>query len=77
MVAKSRPDTTKVRCRNSIQRIRGTSKGSAGSVRVMKARKSDVLTELKSNGKLEGDLEKRLRDALTEFAKQFSVEEKK
>jgi F-type H+-transporting ATPase subunit alpha len=43
----------------------------------MKARKSDVLTELKSNGKLEGDLEKRLRDALTEFAKQFSVEEKK
>jgi len=43
----------------------------------MKARKTDVLTELKSNGKLEGDLEKRLRDALTEFAKQFSVEEKK
>ena len=27
------------------------------------------------NGKLEGDLEKQLRDALTEFAKQFSVEE--
>jgi F-type H+-transporting ATPase subunit alpha len=43
----------------------------------MKARKTDVLTELKNNGKLEGDLEKRLRDALTEFAKQFSVEEKK
>jgi F-type H+-transporting ATPase subunit alpha len=43
----------------------------------VKARKADVLTELKSNGKLEGDLEKRLRDALTEFAKQFSVEEKK
>jgi hypothetical protein len=43
----------------------------------MKARKTDVLTELKNNGKLEGDLEKRLRDALTEFAKQFSTEEKK
>jgi hypothetical protein len=48
-----------------------------------------VLDELRSSGKLEdvkdpatgkkgpGDLEKRLRDALTEFAKQFSVEEKK
>jgi F-type H+-transporting ATPase subunit alpha len=43
----------------------------------MKARKQDVLDELKSAGKLEGDIEKRLRDALTEFAKQFSVEEKK
>jgi F-type H+-transporting ATPase subunit alpha len=43
----------------------------------MKARKADVITELKSNGKLEGDLEKRLRDALTEFAKQFSTEDKK
>src|SRR5438477_9838618 len=43
----------------------------------MKARKADVMTELKSAGKLEGDIEKRLRDALTEFAKQFSVEEKK
>ena len=43
----------------------------------LKSRKQDILTELKSNGKLEGDLEKRLRDALTEFAKQFSVEEKK
>ena len=43
----------------------------------IKARKQDILTELKSSGKLEGDLEKRLRDALTEFAKQFSVEEKK
>ena len=38
----------------------------------MKARKQDVLDELKSAGKLEGDIEKRLRDALTEFAKQFS-----
>src|SRR5437870_3769133 len=43
----------------------------------VKARKQDVLNEVKSTGKLEGDLEKRLRDALTEFAKQFSVEEKK
>jgi F-type H+-transporting ATPase subunit alpha len=43
----------------------------------MKARKADVITELKSNGKLEGDLEKRLRDGLTEFAKQFSTEDKK
>ena len=43
----------------------------------MKACKADVITELKSNGKLEGDLEKRLRDALTEFAKQFSTEDKK
>ena len=42
----------------------------------IKSRKQDVLDELKSTGKLEGDLEKRLRDALTEFAKQFAVEEK-
>jgi F-type H+-transporting ATPase subunit alpha len=55
----------------------------------LKSRKKDVLDELRASGKLEdvkdpatgkktpGDLEKRLRDALTEFAKQFSVEEKK
>jgi len=43
----------------------------------MKARKQDVLDELRTTGKLEADLEKRLRDALAEFAKQFSVEEKK
>jgi len=43
----------------------------------MKARKQDVLDELRTNGKLEGDLEKRLRDGLSEFAKQFTVEEKK
>jgi hypothetical protein len=43
----------------------------------MKSRKKDILDELNSTGKLEGDLEKRLRDALTEFAKQFSVEDKK
>jgi F-type H+-transporting ATPase subunit alpha len=54
----------------------------------LKSRKNDILEELKSSGELKdvkdaagkkgpGDLEKRLRDALTEFAKQFSVEEKK
>ncbi|HEY1556885.1 MAG TPA: F0F1 ATP synthase subunit alpha [Kofleriaceae bacterium] len=43
----------------------------------MKSRKKDILDEIRSTGKLEGDLEKRLRDALTDFAKQFSVEEKK
>jgi F-type H+-transporting ATPase subunit alpha len=55
----------------------------------LQSRKMDILTELKSTGKLEdvkdpvtgkkgpGDLERRLREALTEFAKQFSVEEKK
>jgi F-type H+/Na+-transporting ATPase subunit alpha len=43
----------------------------------MKSRKADLIAELKTNGKLEGDVEKQLRDALTEFAKQFSVEEKK
>jgi len=42
----------------------------------IKARKADILTELKGNAKLEGDLEKRLRDALTEFAKQFATEDK-
>jgi hypothetical protein len=42
----------------------------------VKSRKADILTELASTGKLEGDAEKRLRDALTEFAKQFSVEDK-
>jgi F-type H+-transporting ATPase subunit alpha len=43
----------------------------------MKSRKQNILDELKSTGKLEGDLEKQLREALTEFAKTFSVEEKK
>jgi len=54
----------------------------------MKARKADVIEELRTTGELKdvkdasgkkgpGDLEKRLRDALTEFAKQFSVEDKK
>jgi F-type H+-transporting ATPase subunit alpha len=43
----------------------------------MKSRKADLIATLASTGKLEGDVEKQLRDALTEFAKQFSVEEKK
>jgi F-type H+-transporting ATPase subunit alpha len=54
----------------------------------LSSRKADILTELKSTGELKdvkdasgkkgpGDLEKRLRDALTEFAKQFSVDVKK
>jgi F-type H+/Na+-transporting ATPase subunit alpha len=43
----------------------------------IKARKQTLLDEIKSTGKLEGDSEKQLRDALTEFAKQFSTEEKK
>jgi F-type H+-transporting ATPase subunit alpha len=43
----------------------------------MKARKQDVLDEVRTSGKLEGDIEKRVREALAEFAKQFSVEEKK
>jgi F-type H+-transporting ATPase subunit alpha len=43
----------------------------------MKSRKAELLSELKASGKLEGDSEKKLREALTEFAKQFSVEEKK
>jgi F-type H+-transporting ATPase subunit alpha len=42
----------------------------------IKSRKADILATLKSTGKLEGDSEKQLRDALTEFAKQFSVEDK-
>jgi hypothetical protein len=43
----------------------------------MKSRKADVLAQLAAGGKLAGDLDKALRDALTEFAKQFSVDEKK
>jgi F-type H+-transporting ATPase subunit alpha len=53
----------------------------------IKSRKNDILEELKSTGELKdvkdangkkgpGDLEQRLRAALTEFAKQFSVEDK-
>ncbi len=43
----------------------------------MKARKADLISEMRTTGKLEGDTEKQLRDALTEFAKQFSTDEKK
>jgi F-type H+-transporting ATPase subunit alpha len=43
----------------------------------IKSRKESLLAEVKSTGKLEGDTEKQLRDALTEFAKQFSTDEKK
>jgi F-type H+-transporting ATPase subunit alpha len=40
----------------------------------LRSRKKDLLDEVRTSGKLEGDSEKRLRDALTEFAKQFSVD---
>ncbi|MFT3696271.1 MAG: F0F1 ATP synthase subunit alpha [Kofleriaceae bacterium] len=43
----------------------------------MKGRKASLVAEIKSTGAIAGDTEKQLRDALTEFAKQFSVEEKK
>ena len=43
----------------------------------MKARKESLIAEIKSTGAIGGDTEKQLRDALTEFAKQFSVEAKK
>ena len=43
----------------------------------IKARKKDILDSIRTTGKLEGDLEKQLREALTEFAKTFSVDEKK
>jgi F-type H+-transporting ATPase subunit alpha len=40
----------------------------------VKARKKEILEEIRTTGKLEGESEKRLREALTEFAKQFSVD---
>jgi F-type H+/Na+-transporting ATPase subunit alpha len=40
------------------------------------SRKQDVLDTIKATGKLDAGLEKSLRDALTEFARSFSVEEK-
>jgi F-type H+-transporting ATPase subunit alpha len=43
----------------------------------LKSRKKEILETIRTTGKLEGDLEKQLRDALTEFAKTFSVDEKK
>jgi F-type H+-transporting ATPase subunit alpha len=42
----------------------------------MKSRKQSLIDELKTNGKLEGDLEKQLKDALTEFGKQFAPDDK-
>ncbi|MCG8425185.1 MAG: F0F1 ATP synthase subunit alpha [Proteobacteria bacterium] len=41
----------------------------------MKANKADILDALKTTGKLDEGLESNLRDALTEFAKTFSVED--
>ncbi|MBE7453417.1 MAG: F0F1 ATP synthase subunit alpha [Kofleriaceae bacterium] len=43
----------------------------------IKSRKKEILDAVRTTGKLDGDVEKQLRDALTEFAKQFSVDEKK
>jgi F-type H+-transporting ATPase subunit alpha len=40
----------------------------------MKSRKKDILDSIRNSGKLEGDSEKQLREALTEFAKTFTVE---
>ena len=42
----------------------------------VKARKADLLEGLRTSGSLDGGLEKQLRDALEEFAKQFAVEKK-
>ncbi len=42
----------------------------------IKGRKASLLAEIKSTGALAGDTDKQLRDALAEFAKQFSVEDK-
>jgi F-type H+-transporting ATPase subunit alpha len=42
----------------------------------MKSRKADLMKQLASGAKLKGDLETQLRDALTEFAKQFSADAK-
>jgi F-type H+-transporting ATPase subunit alpha len=43
----------------------------------IKSRKKEVLDAIRTSGKLDKDVEKQLRDALTEFAKQFSTDEKK
>lgn len=43
----------------------------------MKSRKAEVVAEIRASGKLEGDSEQRLREAIGEFAKQFSVEQPK
>ncbi len=41
-----------------------------------RGQKKDVLDTLRSTGKMDDNMDKSLRDALTEFAKQFSVESK-
>ncbi|HEY0190280.1 MAG TPA: F0F1 ATP synthase subunit alpha [Kofleriaceae bacterium] len=42
----------------------------------MKSRKADLMKQLAAGAKLKGDLETQLREALTEFAKQFSTDAK-
>ena len=42
----------------------------------IKSRKKEILEEIRTTGKLEGESEKNLRAALSEFAKQFSVDDK-
>jgi len=42
----------------------------------LRTQKKDVLDTLRSTGKLDDNMDKSLRDALTSFAKQFSVEKK-
>jgi F-type H+-transporting ATPase subunit alpha len=43
----------------------------------IRSRHKDILEAVRTTGKLDGPIEKQLRDALTELAKQFSAEEKK
>ncbi len=43
----------------------------------MRSRKKELFDTIRTSGKLDDNAEKSLRDALTEFAKQFSVDEKK
>ncbi|HTJ42027.1 MAG TPA: F0F1 ATP synthase subunit alpha, partial [Kofleriaceae bacterium] len=38
------------------------------------SRKKEILEEIRTTGKLEGESEKKLREALTEFAKQFQAD---
>jgi hypothetical protein len=42
----------------------------------VRSSKRDILDALRTGGKLDDDLEKRIREALTELAKQFSVDAK-
>ena len=43
----------------------------------IRSRKKELLDAVRTSGKLDDTNEKLLREALTEFAKQFSVDEKK